>query len=119
MNTRFAPSEILENVRSLIKQSCDSQGNINAFDSFHVALLKRYFGCSQIKYHRTDKSVEIEIMPVETSSHSAHIEIKPESLESFLISCIKEDDVSLGFYDKMLLYYATHIQGEQFHLQSA
>ena len=121
MKTTFTPVEIIENVSNLIKRSCD--GNYpetqKTFDRFHLALLKRYFGTSNIIYTRKADHIEIEVFFVDTSSQNIHIELTPEKLENFLRSCIKKDTLSIGFYDNMLLYYSTHKQGEKFHLQSA
>lgn len=107
--TTFQPSQIIEEFRNFIHNSCtDSTQDISKYSSLHKGIIKMYFGARRVEIDYVNQTVKAEI-PVSDHEYTT-VNFECQDLDRFLSSCVKTDKRSLNFYQSSLNYY-NHIPG--------
>lgn len=101
--TTFQPSQIIEEFKNFIFNSCTSPEDMNAYSSLHKGIIKMYFGARKVEINYEQKTVKAEI-PVSDYEYTT-VNFECQELDRFLSSCIKTDKRSLNFYQSSLNYY--------------
>jgi hypothetical protein len=95
---------ILEDVKNLISFSIANQDLDNTkFESFHKAIIKRYFDAKNIKINYQEQTIDLNL-PVSKDKFTP-ITFECLDLKSFIQSCLKRDEESLYFYQNLLTHY--------------
>lgn len=99
---------ILKEVINLIDQSCQAKEADSAtVESFHRALLKKYFEAESVLLDRMQERITLEInIDQETNETTiVDIDVNFDQFDSFLKSCVDKKKGSTTFYKNMLRYY--------------
>ena len=100
----FTLNLILEDVKTLISYSIANKDIENAkFESFHKAIIKRYFDAKNIKINYQEQTIDINL-PISNGKFTP-ITFECLDLKSFIQSCLKRDEKSLYFYQNLLIRY--------------
>lgn len=103
--TTIQPSVILDEVNSLVSQSCsEGTGCANRFTSLHKGIIKMYFEAKEVEIDYRKGIISAEI-PVSATEYTT-VSFEYQDLERFLKSCIKKDKRSLTYYQNVLTYYS-------------
>ena len=101
--TTFQPSQIIEEFKSFIHNSCTSETDISNYSSLHKGIIKMYFGARRVEIDYDQKTVKAEI-PISDFEYTT-VNFECQDLDRFLSSCVKTDKRSLNFYQSSLNYY--------------
>lgn len=102
--TDFTLDVILEDVKHLISYSITNQDlDRTKFESFHKAIIKRYFDAKNVKINYTEQTIDIKL-PI-SKGRFTPITFECLDLNSFIQSCLKKDENSLYFYQNLLSHY--------------
>lgn len=102
--TSLQPTEILNEFKNVIHNSCIDDSNVNQiYNSLHKGIIKMYFQARNVEIDYVNKVIKAEI-PV-TDKEYTSVSFECLDLERFLTSCIKNDKRSLNFYKNALNYY--------------
>ena len=103
--TTFQPSEIIEEFKSFVHNSClNSKEKSSAYSSLHKGIIKMYFGARNVEIDYENDLIKAEI-PVSDQGF-INVNFECQDLDRFLSSCIKKDKRSLTFYKNTLNYYS-------------
>ena len=103
--TNFQPTEILNEFKNIIHNSCIACTGINTtYNSLHKGIIKMYFQARNVEIDYENKVIKAEI-PV-TDKEFTSVSFECLDLERFLTSCLKSDKRSLNFYQSALNYYS-------------
>ncbi len=102
--TTFQPSVILDEVNTLVSNSCNATGIGSSFHSLHKGIVKLYFQAKAVEIDYENHIIKAEI-PVSLNEYTT-VSFECKDLERFLKSCIKQDKRSLMFYQNVLTYYS-------------
>lgn len=103
MNT-IQPSVILDEVNTLVSNSCNGAGMGSSFSSLHKGIVKLYFEAKEVEIDYEKGIIKAEI-PITVRDYTT-VSFECQDLERFLRSCIKNDKRSLMFYQNVLTYYS-------------
>lgn len=107
--TTFQPSQIIEEFKNFIHNSCTSSENhISTYSSLHKGIIKMYFSARRVEIDYINHTIKAEI-PVSDHEYTT-VNFECQDLNRFLSSCVKADKRSLKFYQSSLNYY-NHIPG--------
>lgn len=100
----FTLNLILEDVKTLISYSIAHKDLDNAkFESFHKAIIKRYFDAKNIKINYQEQTIDLNL-PMSNGKFTP-ITFECLDLESFIQSCLKKDERNLYYYQNLLTQY--------------
>lgn len=103
--TTYQSSVILRELENLIAYTCRNQvSHPEHVDSFHRALLKKYFNAGEVVVNHEKQEVFMTL-PVNDGKGFIPVNLETGNLEGFFKSCIEDDLRSLAFYQNMLGYY--------------
>lgn len=99
---------VTKELHMLIDQSCHINANY-ALDSesFHRALLKKYFEAETVVLDRNRNRITLEIRVNKDANETTIVDIDVDfaNFNEFLKSCIEDNQGALRFYKNMLRYY--------------
>lgn len=99
---------ILKEVINLIGQSClAKEADSATVESFHRALLKKYFEAESVLLDRVHERITLELnIDQETNETTiVDVDVNFDQFDNFLKSCVDEKKGSTTFYKNMLRYY--------------
>ena len=98
------PTAIIDEVKNLISFSITNPEVENAkFEDLHKTIIKKYFDAKDIKIDYKAQTIDLKL-PMSNSKYT-HITFECLDLNGFLQSCIRSDEGSLYFYQKLLAHY--------------
>ncbi len=98
---------ILEELRNLIDDTCETAKMKVTYEKMHKAIVKKFFNAESVTFDSKNDLVSLDLNygnDVQNRS-TAVINVNFETLSVFLKACLNEDDNSLKFYIDLLHYY--------------
>lgn len=95
---------IVVEIKNLISYSITNPELENSkFEGMHCGIIKKYFDAKDIKIDYKAQTIDLQL-PMFNSKYT-QITFECLDLNSFLQSCVKSDEESLCFYEKLLKHY--------------
>ena len=102
--TSFQPSQIIEQFKNFIHDSCATcETEMDKYSSLHKGIIKMYFGARRVEIDYKQQLIKAEIHMAPHQYTTVNFEC--QDLDRFLSSCLKNDKRSLNFYQSSLNYY--------------
>ena len=101
-------NKIIAELKNLIDESCNTQEiGSSHFESFHRAIIKKYFEAESVTIDRENHNILLEICTDKTTKETTCIDVDVDfkNFNEFLKSCIDDNHTSMRFYQNMLRYY--------------
>jgi len=100
----FHPDPTLEELKNLINYSVNNLDvEPSKFRNLHQDIIEKYFVAQNVRINYTEQTIDLELFM--SNDKFTNLTFECLDLIGFLQSCLKADDVSLNYYQTLMIQY--------------